>query len=104
MKSLASILKNPFVHVWNLLTWLFARMILFTTQLYDLPVILAQEEEEADFMKPPKLVPKRFVRPCDMKMTLYIINETSFNRGFSSDPEDCSLPFYAQRVSTQTKK
>ncbi|XP_031786318.1 voltage-dependent calcium channel subunit alpha-2/delta-3 isoform X1 [Nasonia vitripennis] len=98
MKSLASIMKSPFVYVWNLLTWLFARMILFTTQLHELPVILAQEEEEVDFKKPPKLHPTQFRRPCDMQMTLYIVNETNFNKPFSSGPDDCSLPFYAQRV------
>jgi hypothetical protein len=95
-------LMNPFVYVWNIITWLFARTIIFASQLQDLPIILAQDdlvEEEVNFKKPPKIHKIRYNRPCDMKMTLYIVNETNFNRGFTNKEGSCALPFYAQRVS-----
>ncbi|XP_014218432.1 voltage-dependent calcium channel subunit alpha-2/delta-3 isoform X2 [Copidosoma floridanum] len=106
------LLKTPFVWAWKLASWFLARLILFAGDLYDLPAILAQEEpeeepdlyadyvdsEEVDFKKPPKLLKKRYRRPCDMKMTLYIFNETNVNRVFHNRPDSCALPFYAQRV------
>ena len=102
-ESAASILRNPFAYIWKLLTWLFARTLMFVSEIHNLPMILAQEEmmaeEEPDFKKPPKMHKIRYNRPCDMKMTLYIVNETNFDRNYTNEPDDCALPFYAQRVS-----
>ena len=85
---------------------LLGRLIALAAQLYELPVVLGQDgvgDEEADFGGPPQIHKMRTSRPCDTMMTLYIVNETMFRedgfKTFTNQPDDCALPFYAQRVS-----
>ncbi|KAJ8670394.1 hypothetical protein QAD02_001653 [Eretmocerus hayati] len=101
LESAASMLKTPFVYVWNFITWFSARLLLFTSQIHDLPMIFAQEEtDDEDFKKPPEKRKMRYSRPCDMKMTLYIVNSKAetFDKVYTNKPDDCALPFYARRV------
>ncbi|KAL7294695.1 hypothetical protein TKK_0011996 [Trichogramma kaykai] len=102
LESGASTITNPFEAVWDFikrpLTTAMAPLQRMSSA-FNLPLAYAQDmDKEPDFTKPPKKHKVRYSRPCDMKMTLYIVNSTNYHKSFTNREDDCALQFYAQRV------
>lgn len=96
----AYIPTDPLTYLWKLLLWFLSRVTCFTTQFVNLPLTYGKVHPDEDAPDPPPPArPYLYHYPCDQKRTLYMMNETVAAKVVRNNPEHCSKPYYAQRVS-----
>lgn len=100
LEGAASFLTNPLRNIFNLITWLFVRTLWIMSQFVNIPETFARVHSDEDLPEKPK--PPHEVEityACDLKRTLYIMNQTMAVNQITNSSEQCSRPFFAQLVS-----
>ncbi|XP_044586306.1 voltage-dependent calcium channel subunit alpha-2/delta-3 isoform X1 [Cotesia glomerata] len=99
LEGAASFLSNPFTNIYNLITWFFVRTLWIMSQFVNIPETFARVHSDEDLPEKPK-PPHEIEVPfsCDLKRTLYIMNQTLAVNQITNKPEQCSRPFFAQLV------
>ncbi|XP_014299369.1 voltage-dependent calcium channel subunit alpha-2/delta-3 isoform X3 [Microplitis demolitor] len=99
LEGAASFLTNPLRNIFNLITWLFVRTLWIMSQFVNIPETFARVHSDEDLPEKPK--PPHEVEityACDLKRTLYIMNQTMAVNQITNSSEQCSRPFFAQLV------
>ncbi|XP_057337277.1 voltage-dependent calcium channel subunit alpha-2/delta-3 isoform X3 [Microplitis mediator] len=99
LEGAASFLTNPLSNIFNLITWLFVRTLWIMSQFVNIPETFARVHSDEDLPEKPK--PPHEVEityACDLKRTLYIMNQTMAVNQITNSPVQCSRPFFAQLV------
>ncbi|XP_043483150.1 voltage-dependent calcium channel subunit alpha-2/delta-3 isoform X1 [Leptopilina heterotoma] len=96
-------LINPLKYIIKFFSWILMRVVWYTVHLMNLPVSLAEEDDDS----PEASLPQEPLSqeheenqryPCDEKRTLYIMDQAEAAKGVTNSSIQCSRPFYAQKV------